>query len=209
MTLEARITPIWKKQKLFVALFLLAFGGWFFYDGLVGYPKQNARYAVWRRAKVEGNETIWADYAKANGLKLDHWANYAREHNWRDDALPPQALTDSQIRGQFVFGTITVVIGLIVLAYWKRQIGRKLSLDDEAVTSPAGTRVPFTAITGLGLKKWESKGYATVRYELDGRKGQFLIDDYKFDTEPTRQIVEEIKTRLTARAGGARPSSAA
>jgi hypothetical protein len=207
MTLEARITPVWKKQKLFVALFLLAFGGWFFYDGLFGYPRKNAHYAVWRQSKVAGQDSIWADYAKAHGLKLDYWASHAREHNWREDNLPPQALTDAQIRGQFVFGGIAAAIGLIVLAYWKQQIGRVLRIDDEAVTSPAGTRVPFTAIAGLGLKKWESKGYAVVRYEIDGRKGEFLIDDYKFDTTATRQIVDEIKAQLTARGGSVRPST--
>ena len=207
MSLEAHITPVWKKQKLFVSLFLLAFGAWFFYDGFVGYPKKNAHYSVWRRSKVEGNESIWTDYAKAHDLKLDHWANQAREHNWREDHLPPQALTDAQIRGQFVFGSIAAAIGLIILAYWKQQIGRVLRMDDEAVTSPAGTRVPFVAITGLGLKKWESKGYATVRYEIDGRKGEFLIDDYKFDTEAARKIVEEIKAQLSARGGSVRPST--
>jgi hypothetical protein len=82
-----------------------------------------------------------------------------------------------------------------------------LKLDDEAVTTPSGTRVPFDAITGLGLKKWEPKGLATVRYELSGRKGQFVVDDYKFETAPTRQILEEIKKRLEGR--GAAKSDAA
>jgi hypothetical protein len=74
--------------------------------------------------------------------------------------------------------------------------------DAEAVYSPAGTRVPFASITGLGLKKWESKGLARVRYEIEGRKGEFVLDDYKFDRDPTHEILKEIETHLVARTQG-------
>jgi hypothetical protein len=87
----------------------------------------------------------------------------------------------------------------VTLGYWAQQIRRTLKLDDEAVTSPAGTRVPIECITGVGLKKWESKGFATVRYELNGRKGEFIVDDYKFDTDAAREIVDFIKQRLESR----------
>jgi hypothetical protein len=199
MTIEARITPIWKKQKLFVALFLMAFGGWFFWDGFVGYPAKNVRYAAWRGYIVEGKEAEWAEFAKAKGWKGDEWPPFVKEHHF-DPKQRAFAMTGEQIMGQKVYGSILVVIGLIVLVYWAQQIRRVLKLDEEGVTSPAGTRVPFEAITGLGLKKWESKGYAKVRYAIGGRKGEFLIDDYKFDTEPTRAIVDEIKRRLERRA---------
>jgi hypothetical protein len=51
----------------------------------------------------------------------------------------------------------------------------------------------------LGLKKWEDKGLAVVRYTIDGRKGEFVVDDYKFDYEATHTIVEDIKRRLVER----------
>ena len=43
MTVEARITPIWKKQKLLLGLLMLGFGAWFLFDGLIGYPNVTAR----------------------------------------------------------------------------------------------------------------------------------------------------------------------
>lgn len=181
MSLTARITPIWKKQKLFVGVFLLVFGAWFFWDGAVGYPRVNERYAAWQAHR----DTDWAAFAASRG-----WKSQPPEH----------AYTEIQIRGQFLYGTVASIGGVIALLYWASQIRRTLGLDDEGVTAPSGTRVPFSAITGLGLKKWDSKGLAIVRYEIDGRKGQFVVDDYKFDTEPAREIVEEIKRRLEARA---------
>ncbi|HET6409321.1 MAG TPA: hypothetical protein VFG14_15650 [Chthoniobacteraceae bacterium] len=182
MTLEARVTPIWKKQKLFVALFMIAFGAYFYYDGAIGWPRNNERFAKYQE------------------LSSDHsaWVAYAKQRGW-SDKKPEKAYTPAEIQGQFIFGTLCTLIGLVTLGYWAQQIGRRLKLDDEAVVSPSGTRVPFDSITGLGLKKWESKGLATVRYEINGRKGQFVVDDYKFDPETTRKILDEVKRRLESR----------
>ena len=52
----------------------------------------------------------------------------------------------------------------------------------------------------MGLKKWDSKGLATVRYEIAGRHGQFIVDDYKFDPIATREILNEVKRKLEERA---------
>jgi hypothetical protein len=187
MTLEARVTPIWKKQKLFVSLFLIAFGAYFFYDGAVGWPRSNERFLKYQAYKNAGDLTGWSEYAKSRG-----WAE-----------KPPEKIhTPTDLAGQYAFGTLATAIGLVTLGYWAQQIGRKLALDEEAVTSPAGTRVPFESITGLGLKKWDSKGLATVRYELSGRRGEFIVDDYKFDPIATREILNEVKRKLEARATG-------
>lgn len=191
MTLEAHVTPIWKKQKLFVAIFLIAFGAYFFYDGAIGWPRANERYYKHQ------------EYVQANDL--GSWAAYAKEKGW-SQTPPEKAHTKQEIGAQYVYGTILALVGLMTLAYWAQQIRRTLKLDDAAITSPAGTRVPFECITGLGLKKWESKGFATVRYEVNGRKGEFIVDDYKFETDTTRQIIDAVKQRLESRSS-ANPAS--
>lgn len=181
MPAEARVTPIWKKQKLFVALFLIAIGGWFFYDGLVGYPQKNERWHAHEKFKKEERLTEWPAYAKSRG-----WSEKP-EH---------KLLTHDDIVGQFAFGGLATLAGLITLVYWFGQKGRVFRTDADAVYSPAGTRVPFSAITGIGKKKWDAKGLATVRYEIEGRKGEFVLDDYKFDRDPTHQILAEIEAHL-------------
>ncbi len=185
MSVTARITPIWKKQKLFVGVFLLLFGGYFYWDGAVGWPRSNARFLKHQ------------EFSKAGDL--DGWKTYASQQGW--SAKPPEKLhTQGDIKGQFLFGTMATVGGVIALLYWLTQIGRRIAIDDEAVTSPTGRRIPFTAITGLGLKKWETKGLAIVRYEVNGRAGRFVIDDYKYDTEAAHTVVDELKRHLEARA---------
>ena len=72
-------------------------------------------------------------------------------------------------------------------------------MDDDGVTTTSGVRVPFPSIIGVGKKLWDSKGIAKVRYTLDGKQCEFIVDDYKFDTKPTRQILEEIEKRLLSK----------
>jgi hypothetical protein len=200
MPAVARISPIWKKQKLFVALFLLAAGSWFFFDGLVGYPRKNARYREWKSYVEEGRDGEWQRYAEQRGWKPNEWPDYVREHRL-EGHLPQDVIGRDKIVGQYVFGALGVLLGTIVLIYWATQKNRVVRSDESAVHTPAGTCVPFRAITGLGKKRWETKGIAVVRYEIDGRKGQFILDDYKFETQPTRTILEEIETTLLARGG--------
>jgi len=200
MPAVARVSPIWKKQKLFVALFLLAAGGWFFFDGLIGYPRKNDRYREWKSYMDAGREAEWQSHAQQRGWKPSEWPDYVREHRL-EGHLPQDVIGRDKIITQFVFASLGALLGTIVLIYWATQKGRVVRTDESAVYTPAGTRVPFGSITGLGKKRWETKGIAVVRYELEGRKGQFILDDYKFETQPTRTILEEIETTLQVRSG--------
>jgi hypothetical protein len=184
MPAEARISSIWKKQKLFISLFLIAIGAWFFIDGFHFYPKSNERWLKYEEYEKDRNMTGWREYAKSRGWVTEK---------------PHKFHKPSDITAQYVCGGLVSLIGGIVLIYWLTQKGRVLRSDDEAVYTPAGNRVPFEAITGLGLKQWDSKGIARVRYQINGKQGQFVIDDYKFDPDPTRQIFSEIEGKLKAR----------
>lgn len=184
MPAEARISSIWKKQKLFISIFLLAVGGWFFWDGAVAYPRSNERWLKYEEFEQAKNMSGWREYARSRGWVTE------KPHKFHKPA---------DIVGQYVCGGVVALIGAIVLVYWLTQKGRILRSDGEAVYTPAGTRVPFDAITGLGLKQWDSKGIARVRYQLNGKQGQFVIDDYKFEPDPTRQIFAEIEAKLKAR----------
>lgn len=184
MPAEARITPIWKKQKFFVALFLLAIAAWFCWDGRIKYPGENVRWLAQEEYEKSGREAEWPAYAASRGWSAE------KPHKFHQ----PGDLTM-----QLGLSALTGVLGLVSLAYWFVQKGRVLRSDAEAVYAPNGTRIPFTAITGLGKKKWDDKGLATVRYEIDGRKGEFVLDDYKYDRDPVHQILAEIEAHLSIR----------
>lgn len=182
MTVEAHITPVWKKQKLLLALLLLGFGAWFVFDGLIGWPKSNDR---------------WREHERLKG-QAGKWEEVAKQNNWSTE--PPHRLYEyKDILGQYIIGGLCAALGLGALIYWRTQINRTLRMDDDGVTTTSGVRVPFPAIIGVGKKLWESKGIAKVRYTLDGKQCEFIVDDYKFDTKPTRQILEEIEKRLLSK----------
>jgi hypothetical protein len=185
MPAEARVTKIWKQQKLFISLFLIAFGLWFFVDGKWTWPRSNERWLEHDRFEKEKRSAEWPAYAKSRGWKTDAPHKYYD----KDDLL-----------AQFLFASACGLAGATAFLYWLLQKRRVVKSDAEAVYSPTGKRVPFGSITGLGVKKWESKGYATVRYEIDGRKGAFVLDDYKFERDPIHAIFAEIKQSLEARA---------
>jgi len=187
MAAEARVTTIWKNQKLFVSLALLAMAGWFFVDGKVVWPRSNERWKAHDQFEKE--------------KRLGEWPTYAADHGWKEE--PPEKYYDAeQIFMQFMIATMLGLIGGATLIYWSNQRNRILRLDGETIHTPAGLAVPLTAVTGLGLKRWESKGLATVRYEFDGRKGEFVLDDYKFDRDPTHEIMKEIEGHLVTRNAG-------
>jgi hypothetical protein len=193
MALEARISQLWSMQKLFIALFFLAFALWFFFDGAVRYPRSNVRWLAYEQHEKAGTlETEWPKAAAAHG-----WVTKKPEKFYDKGAIVTQ----------YALGGVSCVAGLILFAYWYTQRRRVLRTDETAVFTPAGTRVPFSSVTGIGKKRWDSKGIATVRFEDNGRRGQFLVDDYKFETEPARQILQEIESHLLARSSAGPVSS--
>ncbi|MES2571277.1 MAG: hypothetical protein V4710_14635 [Verrucomicrobiota bacterium] len=198
MPAEARITSIWSNQKLLVVLLLIGVGGWFLFDGLVGYPRKNARYREWKSYKENGRETEWADYARQRGWNPQEWPDYVQEHHL-SHALPEDTFGRDKIAVQLGIAILSGLTGLGVLAYWFTQRNRFLRTDENAVYLPGDRRVPFDAITGIGKKRWDSKGIAVVRYSVDGRKGEFIVDDYKFDTNASHQILKEIEENVQRR----------
>jgi hypothetical protein len=184
MAVVARISAIWSKQKLFVGIFFLAISLWFYSDGFFKYPKSNVRWDAHQQFENDG--------------KMDQWPAYAKAHGWVPEK-PEKKYSTGEIVGQFVFGGVATVTGLLLLIYWLTQRKRELKIEDGAVYTPSGTRVPFTSIRGLGKKRWESKGIAVVRYEDNGRLMQFIVDDYKYETAPTRQILDTIEQQLMSK----------
>ena len=158
--------------------------GWFFFDGLVGYPFSNKR---------------WLKHKEFEDRKqLQDWPAYARSQGWTE-APPHKFHSPSDSVTQHLFGLVGTLIGGGALLYWFTQKKRVIRTDEKAVYTPTGKRVPFEAITGVNRKQWESKGLATVRYSVDGRTGKFVLDDYKYSCEPTHHIMKEIEEELTAR----------
>lgn len=183
----ARVTDSWKNTKLIAGLMIFAMALYFFFDALVGYPRSDERYLKHKEYMEKGD--------------LNGWKTYAKSRNW--SAKPPEKyLGPGKVIEQWVFGGFLMIVGSGILGYWATQKGRVVQSDDQAVVSPSGRRIPYSAITGLGVKHWETKGLAKVRYSIEGKKGEFELDDYKYDRDATKEIFSDIEAALKARAEG-------
>jgi hypothetical protein len=184
MSIEAHVVPFWKAQRLIPAIICLGYALYFFFDGAVGYPRSNRH---------------WLDHQKyVEAHDLQEWPAYAQSQGW--DPHPPEKFHNvADIRGQFVFGGVLVVVGLGFLVFWLTQKDRALRADDEGVTTPEGARVPYDSVTSIDRRKWDTKGLARISYEVEGRRGNFMIDDAKFDPDASHDIFERIEEKFLAR----------
>jgi hypothetical protein len=183
MPAEARVTSIWKMQRLFVAVFFIGFSGFFFWDGKIGYPRSNERWIAYEQHRAEN--------------RISEWPADAASRGWTDK-VPEKFYKPEDIVMQYVCGVFSGLLGLVALGYWAAQKNRILKTEEGAVFEPSGKRIPFESIVGLGKKNWQKKGIAVVRYEVNGRRGIFKLDDYKFEAEPTHKILAEIEEYLVA-----------
>lgn len=51
-----------------------------------------------------------------------------------------------------------------------------MKVDDQGYYPPGGSLIPFPTIKILDMRKWETKGLATLVYEADGKENKAKID---------------------------------
>ncbi len=179
MEVVARVSKVWRKRMLMLTLFGLAGGGWFFYDGFVGYPKQIVRAKEFQQFELEGRVAEWPAHAASKG--------------WRTDN-PGEPKTAKDLDTQKQCGMLGVLLSLSLAGYWFWSEQRCIRLDGEVITAPTGTQVQLSEITEVDRRKWDGKGIAIALYERDGERRKLIIDDYKY--EGAVQILEEVERRL-------------
>ncbi|MEM8874748.1 MAG: hypothetical protein AAGD32_10880 [Planctomycetota bacterium] len=155
-------------------LLLIAGGGWFAYDGFIGYPAENERID-------ELNEL--ADQAK---LDLDTDAEDAYRLELRELG---DRHSDTSIRAQILLGFLLPVGGLALIGWTLWAARSEVRLDENDTLHVAGhPPVPLSAITDIDDERWEKKGVSRMAYEVGGQSGVIKLDDFIFDRPPTDKI---------------------
>lgn len=200
MAIRASISKgyIWRPGLIGVAALMAS--GWFLYDGMVKYPRIQAIWNAYNQIAHEHPD----DPVVAARL----WAEHAREHGWPTD--PPKArMEDKDILTQKIIAGITAPIGLLFCISFLRSVGRWVEADEQGLTTRSGQRVPYDAIKSVDKSRWQNKGIAVVHYQIEDKSGRITLDDWKFDREPTKRILEQVEEHMPG--GGdadAEPSSA-
>ncbi len=183
MPAEARVMKTWIQQKGLIPVFLFGFALWFLWDGLIGWPRSNERFDAHERLKEKSGE----------------WEKLCAARGWTTE-VPHKRYERSDIVVQFAISALTGSIGAFSLVFWLRAKKTFIRSETDAVITPSGRRVPYSNITDLDLRKWKSKGLATIVYSLEGAKGRFILDDAKYDPNGLDAILADIRQQTAGRA---------
>jgi hypothetical protein len=187
MTLRANF------QKSYSRRYLLLAGGFTFaalffaYDGLIGYPHK--KLVAERYAEIEEMEA--SERQKA-------WRQITEDNNW-SRAVPgktPEQIADD-IRGQYFYGIIAMLIALPPAILYFRTRGSWIESTPQGLTTSWGQSLDFSKVIKLDKKRWVNKGIAVATYQDGSNVSRFVFDDFKYDREPLGQMLRELEQVLT------------
>jgi len=183
MPITARISARYLLRLGLIALFCLGFAGWFLYDGAIKYPRQRERGLKYQQLTEEGRLGEWNEIAARHGWPLEH---------------PGEPKHEAEIYSQLAFAAVMALPALSFAIFVFRNWGRWIELNETGLRTSWGRQLEFGEITKLDKKKWKSKGIARIRYQQDGRHRQLVLDDCKYEVDPTEAILREVESRLDA-----------
>jgi hypothetical protein len=160
-----------------VAIVLIGAGGWFLYDGLIGFPHHNERLEAFKQL----------------GANVDAWAQHAQARGWDESIPDPKPYSTGHFYSQWSLMALCWLISVVLLSLVALRFRWPLGYDDEAIMGPFGRRIRFDSMQRLDKSQWDKSGLATVAYEHNGKSRFLRIDDYIFDG--ARRVLEEIERR--------------
>jgi hypothetical protein len=167
----------WYRGKMSImALALIIYcGGFFLYDGFIGYPRLNRNID-----DLDRQVDLTKDPKKIARLNEEKF----KLGNKKNDAA---------ILLQKVIGFVSIPLGLYVLMNALRSSRGKIRLSGQTLQVPGHPPVTFESITSIDQRLWDKKGIAYINYSLsDGKNGQITLDDYKYQRKPIDLIYDRI-----------------
>jgi hypothetical protein len=181
MSIRAKMSREFLWRLAILAAGCLAMGGWFLFDGLWTYPRQRERALEYQRLETEE--------------RLDEWERTCAERGW-PTADPGEPKTDMEIYAQLVFVALLFPPGFVFLVRFLRARKRWIELTETGLRTSWGQHCEFAQIITLNKRKWHDKGIAKLLYEQNGRRRRLVLDDWKFEAEPTRAMLREVESHI-------------
>lgn len=169
-------------------IILMAFGsaGWFFYDATVGYPKKVKLAQAW-----EGLSNL------ESGPRSERWREIAASNGWpAEPPTKPSKEIEESIRFQYIYGSVASAIGLMMLIYLLIARNSWVEGTEKGLTTSWGQQVDFSTVIRLNKRRWKDKGIARVDYEENGKKRQFVFDDFKYDRSAIGELLQQLESQL-------------
>lgn len=123
---------------------------------------------------------------------------------WKMDSAAPEKPYDAgKIGEQWVVMYICVALAAVAAFFLLRTLGRKISVDGEALYTQNGKRIPFSDLTRLDLRKWGTKGLAFADYKGASGSGRARIDGLTYggfkkeQDEPAEKLMQRIRAHFS------------
>lgn len=105
------------------------------------------------------------------------WSDYTAKKKWGDkDYTGKEMKGQDKINEQLYFGIGVSILSLITALLAFRMKGRFMAVDEEAFYAPGNKKIPYSSITKIDKRKWETKGMATLYYDEGGEKKKAKVD---------------------------------
>jgi hypothetical protein len=171
-----------------IILMALGSAGWFFYDATIGYPKKVKLSKAWEElSDLE------------SGPRSEKWRELAASNGWPSEPpIKPSKEIEESIRFQYIYGAIASVLGLMMLTYLLLARSSWVEGTEKGLMTSWGQEVDFSTVTKLNKRRWKDKGIARVDYEENGRKRQFVFDDFKYDRAAIGELLQRLESQLPA-----------
>ena len=172
---DKRFTVKW---LIIASLLPILAGGWFLYDGFVGYPEHNRELAEMQAERDAAADA--GDMGTADAI-----SERIKEHGTEKDSL--------SILIQQALGFALPIFGIAMGVWTLRDARGELRLDaDDTLHAPGHPSVRPGQITSIDDTRWDRKGKSFVSYDVDGQTGTLKIDDFVRQRPPTDKIHDRI-----------------
>lgn len=171
-----------------IILMGLGSAGWFFYDATIGYPKKAKIAQAW-----EGLADL------ESGPRSERWRALAAEKGWPQDVpVKPSKEIEESIRFQYIYGAVATLVGAGMLGYLLIARNSWVEATATGLTTSWGQSVDFSTVTKLNKRRWKDKGIARIDYLENGKKRQFVFDDFKYERSAIGQLLQQLESQLPA-----------
>jgi hypothetical protein len=146
---------------------------------------------------------ILCDFERMKPLEWNIlWREYTKERGL--NSSPPEEPYDAQkIKEQWIVFIICSALAVVAAFFLLRTLRRSISVDPEGIITQQGKRVPYTDLTKIDLRKWETKGLAFIDYDGSSGKGKIRIDGLTYggfkkeNNEPAERLMRQIRSHFS------------
>ncbi|NIO34589.1 MAG: hypothetical protein GTO26_06335 [Planctomycetales bacterium] len=185
--MRARIARGFILRLGIVAVVATGFALWALYDGFIAYPQQQQRARKYQ--ELAGEDEIMDD------VEQEQWDQLAAENGWpQDDPGPPKTKYD--IAMQYMMAATAAPFGLLYLVFFLRNWGRWIEATNRGLNTSWNQSFDYDQIISLDKKQWQKKGIVKIQYAQDGRQRRLVLDDFKYEFEPTKNILIAVEGHL-------------